>query len=210
MRPMTDKLTSGFDKDRARQSSFVPAPAKLTLATIEDPGLQVAAQYNPKEIQLTQPVTWAPHAVVGATKADAALMEFGGMQPQTTQVELFFDAFETGGTLPSGKTIAETIELLKKMAAVIDAASYRDEDSRPYNVVVTWGVGGFPKFLCVIESMVTKYTVFGPTGTALRAIVTLSLKEACLRKMDLQLRAEKHQNDHVARLKTTRGRSSST
>jgi hypothetical protein len=38
--------------------------------------------------------------------------------------------------------------------------------------------GSDHRFKCVIESISTKYTMFMPDGTPLRATVTLKLKEA--------------------------------
>jgi hypothetical protein len=46
---------------------------------------------------------------------------------------------------------------------------------------VAWGEimgGGTNKFMCVIIQISTKYTMFSSAGQALRAVVTLKLKEA--------------------------------
>jgi hypothetical protein len=177
---------------------------KLTITTCEQPKLQVVAQYNPRELQVTQPISWTTHQAPGTTKPDAMLVEFGGMQPQTMQIELFFDGFETNGYVPrathesASLTVEETIALLKKIASPRDASSTAEDMRRPYNCLVTWGTGGLPKLLCVIESLVTKYTMFAPDGRVLRATCTVSLKEANLERTELVRKAETEQAEHDA------------
>jgi hypothetical protein len=183
---------------------FQHSIARLTITTMEDKDLSVIAQYNPHELQITQPVTYNAHQTPKGQTEEVTLMEFGGVQPQTMQIELLFDGYEASGQMDvPGKdpiSIAATIDKLKKMSRIIDVHG-KEEQRRPYNCVVTWGSGGFPRFLCVIESLVTKYTMFGKDGRVLRATVTLSLKEADLNRTQLQLAAEKQQNAHKAGLR---------
>ena len=48
---------------------------------------------------------------------------------------------------------------------------------RPHYCVITWGERGLPGFRCVIESLVTKYTVFDADGVPLRATCVLKVTE---------------------------------
>jgi hypothetical protein len=41
--------------------SFVPARAKLCIASLDKPTLQVRAQYNPKELQIDKQLQWLDH-----------------------------------------------------------------------------------------------------------------------------------------------------
>ena len=84
--------------------SFEPAKAKLTIGSLDEAGLNVSAQYNPKELQVDQNVPWKkPEAAAkggGAapqgTQKDLNFMalEFTGAESRSMSVELLFDAFE--------------------------------------------------------------------------------------------------------------------
>jgi hypothetical protein len=53
-----------------------------------------------------------------------------------------------------------------------------EEEKRPPKVGVKWADGALPEFLGVVESVGTKYTMFLPDGTPVRATCTVSIKEA--------------------------------
>jgi hypothetical protein len=183
-----------------KKAAFLGAPAKLTIVSVENPKIEVAAQYNPKELQISQQIGWHAHQTPGATKTDAMLIEFDGMQPQTMSVELLFDGFENNGSFrlqdKTTTTVAEMIARLRTLASPRDPSSTDERMNRPYNCLVTWGVGGFPALLCVIESLAIKYTMLDADGVALRAVCTVGFKEANLDKTDLRKQAEKEQADH--------------
>ena len=152
----------------ANQTSFFQARSKLTIASIDRHTMRVEAQYNPKELSLTQPIKWDT-----ATPASHQDLEvtFGGVQPQTMQVELLFDGFE------DQTSVQPKIDQLKELAAVRVPGSTNEDHARPHVCLVVWGHDGLPRMSCVIEQIVTKYLVFGTTGAALRATCTVSLKE---------------------------------
>lgn len=154
---------------------FQRAAAKLSIASLDSTDLFVDAQYNPKELELSHTVGWADHKSTTG-QSTGLVSEFGGANPQTTQIELLFDGFETEGMAGRFK-VAKHIERLKQMTAVIDPTSKDPEKRRPHYCVVVWGNGGLPKLRCVIESMKTKYTMFSAEGEVLRATVTISVKE---------------------------------
>lgn len=170
--------------DAQHAVSFTSARAKLTIASI-DPGLDiaVAAQFNPKELQVVQTITWQEHQGLKPDEANDVLVEFAGMQPETMQVELLFDGMERGGRTDSrGPTVMKKIQDLKLLASPMKPDSKDDDLRRPPYCVVVWGDGTdglkMPRFRCVIESMTIKYTAWDTTGTVLRATVTLALKAA--------------------------------
>jgi hypothetical protein len=165
---------------------FSGARQKLTIASLDDSKIAVPAQFNPKELQVTQPIGWAEHASVHNSSPDDTVMEFGGMKPQTMQIELLFDGAESGGIVcsptdtgkSSEQSVTDLIAKLKTLASVRDRNSHDEDYLRPHYCVVVWGDRGVPRFRCVIESITTKYTMFSSDGVVLRAVCTVNLKEA--------------------------------
>lgn len=158
--------------------SFDPAKAKLTIGSLDDTGLTVSAQYNPKELQVDQTVPWkkpqAANQAGGAKGKDEEYLtlEFVGAEGREMSVELLFDGYEDKAS------IASKVGILEEMARVRDPSSSKETMRRPHHCIVSWGERGLPKFKCVIESLSTKYTMFSTEGTPLRATCTVKLKEA--------------------------------
>lgn len=146
---------------------------KLTLASL-DTQLTVTAQYNPRELQINQPVDWHEHQPVGGTP-DAWDIEFGGVKPQTLQLELLFDGAERDGA-----GVMESINDIMTLASAtfVDPASGR---RRPHFAVLVWGdvdqKRRMPRFTGIIESVATKYTMWSARGAVLRATCTVAMKE---------------------------------
>jgi hypothetical protein len=161
---------------KSNQILFQRAPAKLSIASLDGPiDLVVEAQYNPKELQLTQPIGWTDHVSTTGQNKDV-VTEFGGAKPQTLQLELLFDGYETGGV--AGKfTVAQHIARLKQLATVRSPSSDKEDERRPHYCLITWGERGLPALRCVIENLTTKYLMFSPFGQALRAMCTVNVKE---------------------------------
>lgn len=160
----------------SNQIPFQRAPAKLSIASLDGPiDLVVEAQYNPKDLQITQPISWTDHASTTGQNKDI-VTEFGGAKPQTMQIELLFDGYETGGV--AGKfTVAQHIARLKQLATVRYPGSDKEDERRPHYCLVAWGERGLPALRCVIENLTTKYLMFSPSGQVLRATCTVSVKE---------------------------------
>ena len=165
--------------------SFEPAKAKLTIGSLDDGGLTVSAQYNPKELQVDQNVPWkkpeaatktgAAGGAAGSSSGKPLEVEFTGAEGRTMTIEMLFDGYE-----PSGRkvNVTEMVKRLTKMATVIDSESSDEQKRRPHHCVISWGSRGLPKFECVIESLSTKYSMFSSEGEPLRATCTVKLKEA--------------------------------
>jgi contractile injection system tube protein len=171
--------------------SFEPAKAKLTIGSLDDTGLTVSAQYNPKELQVDQSVPWKKQEPANNSGAAGSggggggqqeksidnrmAIEFTGAEGRTMSVELLFDGVE-----PEGRYVNVTgqVAALQAMASVIDSESKDEKKRRPHHCVISWGQRGLPKFECVIESLSTKYSMFSTDGEPLRATCTVKLKEA--------------------------------
>jgi hypothetical protein len=169
--------------------SFERAKAKLTLGSLDE-GVEVKAQYNPKELQVDQSVPWKKPDSANKTGQNGAAggggggggggdggiaLEFTGAEGRTMSIELLFDGYEPDG---ESVDVAGEVAKLERMAAVRDPKSKDEKLRRPHHCVIAWGDRGLPKFQCVIESLSTKYTMFSGSGEPLRATCTVKLKEA--------------------------------
>jgi hypothetical protein len=143
----------------------------IFIGSLDDTGLTVEAQYNPKELQVDKNIPWQKKNQANKTGATGIQLEFTGAEGRSMSVELLFDGYEQKASVSS------PIEMLNQMASVIDPTSTDENKRRPHLCVCTWG-STVDNFKCVIESLSAKYTMFGEDGTPLRATCTVKLKEA--------------------------------
>jgi hypothetical protein len=163
-------------------SQFNNATARLSIGSCDVDTLHVDAQYNPKELQIDRSIQWSAVKQASQTapaRGDAAAhkgiqLEFTGAEGRSLTIELLFDGYEDGNP----DIVTSAIGKLETMASVRDPASRDETQRRPHLCVVSWGQRGLPKFRCVIESLSTKYMMFGGDGAPLRATCTVKLKEA--------------------------------
>jgi hypothetical protein len=152
--------------------TFIPPGAKISIGSLDEAGISVDAQYNPKELQIDKSVPWQKH---NKANANGLQLEFTGAEGRTMSIDLLFDGYEENAS------IQDSVAVLEKLATVREPNSSEDDMRRPHHCVVVWGqvMGGSDnKFKCVIEQISTKYTMFSQGGIPLRATVTLKLKEA--------------------------------
>ncbi len=152
-------------------SNFQTAKEKVSIGSLDEPGVQVTAQYNPKDLQVDLTVPWQKVNQANKSSAEGIHLEFTGANGREMTVELLFDSYEKGGS------IAGQVATIHKLASVIDPASDSEDKRRPHRCVVKWG-STVKSFRCVIESVSTKYTMFTDDGTPVRATCTVKLKEA--------------------------------
>lgn len=151
-------------------SNFRPAKTKISIGSLDD-GTQIEAQYNPKELQIDKSIPWQKVNQANNANQQGIHLEFTGAEGRSITVELLFDAYETGGS------IAGQVAKLEKLASVWQPGSTEENKRRPHRCVAKWGAA-LDSFRCVIESLSTKYTMFGDDGTPMRATCTVKLKEA--------------------------------
>ena len=169
------------DKNK-RTVAFLPARAKLCIGSLDEPELEVYAQYNPKELQIDKQITWQEHKSRNnrsknrQDKSAQDDLEFKGSPPRSMSIELLFDGYEIG------ESVERDIIALEKMASVPtpEAPAREEERRRPHHCIITWGAGtgGMRPFRCVIESLAVKYTMWDHGGLPLRATCTVKVKEA--------------------------------
>ena len=169
--------------------------AKFWILSLDEPGIAVSAQFNPKELQIDRGVPWSPPGEAGKEnkkkggggKKDAPAginLEFTGAKGRTLSVELLFDEYEAKDKVDPGfnVTVATAVSNLEKLASVRKPGSAVEDERRPHHCVCAWGTAlrsaEGNKFKCVIDSIATKYTMFDRAGNPLRATVTLKLQEA--------------------------------
>lgn len=161
-------------------SPFLPAHAKLWIASIDQPELEIRAQYNPSELQIDKEIQWHDHSErdnrMEPEQRDSSTqddLEFGGVGKRTTQVELLFDGYE------KGRSIEPDVARLELLSTVHHPLR-SPEELRPHHCLVGWGAepGGMRPFRCVIVSLSTKYTMWSTNGRPLRATCTVKFKEA--------------------------------
>ena len=138
---------------------------KLTIVGLEGDcdGLEVTAQFNPKEVGLERSVPWQKQK-----KKGPADLEYTGGEPKTMSLELLFDGFE------GGNDVSESVAALKKLIDPVPSLK------RPPKCTIIWGESArsMPRFDCIVEKVSVKYQMFAPDGGVLRATCTVSFKEA--------------------------------
>jgi hypothetical protein len=184
--------------------SFAP-PTRIKIGSVDDETITVTAQFNPAQLEISQTVPWkkpesankqnedkggkgGKAAKPGAAPAtdNAMALEFTGAEGRSMTLELLFDGFENDDLGFAKKedgaksqTVADKVGVLETLATIRVPDSKKDSERIPHKCVVTYkALGKSGKFVCVIESLTTKYTMFAPDGTPLRATCTVKLKEA--------------------------------
>jgi hypothetical protein len=160
---------------------FNSALAKIWIASIDRPDIEIRAQYNPKELQLDKQITWEDpkerNNQTGVRRRDSSSqtdLEFNGVSKRSMQVELLFDGYENGAS------VEPDVQVLEVLSTVWNPEASSEDERRPHHCLVGWGLAedAMRPFCCVIESLVTKYTMWSSRGTPLRATCTVKLKEA--------------------------------
>jgi len=144
---------------------------KLYIGSLDEPSIQVTAQFNPNQISVDKRIAWSKHK---DSRADIPHLEFTGGDGREMSLELTFDGYEQGASVQPDVEILNKLTLCRADPENEDAD---DDEKRPHRVVVVFG-GVFPKFKGVIESVNTKYTMFMKDGTPVRATCNVKFKEA--------------------------------
>jgi hypothetical protein len=184
----TDYLVAAAKAAKAslRASAVVDLPAnaappaggpaglkKLTILDL-DRGGGVAAQYNPRELQVDKAATWKQSET---NNGNAPELEFTSTAARSMTLELFFDTLETDGGDGQPLDVHKTfIKILQEFLLVIDAKGV-EEERRPPKAMVVWG-DDLERFVGVFESVSVKYTMFMPGGRPVRATASVKLIEA--------------------------------
>ena len=142
--------------------NFNTARTKLSIGSLDDLQCSLSAQYNPKELPVSKPVSWHD--------AGTMAVEYAGRASREISIELLFDGFE------AGKSVMTQLLVLDTLTSPQDWSSPRGTVNRPHRCVVTWG-DKMERFTCVITSFDTKFVMWNEDGMPVRAIATVKLKE---------------------------------
>ena len=141
--------------------------------------IEVPFLFNPAELSMTKTNSWKP---ADGKHVDSKPLEFGGGQPRTLGLELFFDTYELHDSkqlAPAGGDVRKYTDLLLEMMKV--QKDLGPEGGWPPQVMIEWGglqKGPTWQLSCYITSMTQKFLLFAPDGTPLRATVSLQLMQA--------------------------------
>lgn len=132
-------------------------------------GKSLEFRFNPKEYSVTKAATWNRPTNKGAKNSSRP--EYGGPQPQSVQLELFFDDWEGDGDLSSD--IETLLDWLKPTDKSINS-----KKPQPQLLHLEGGnTTPLANFKGVLKSVSAKYTMFKSDGTPVRALVTIQLEE---------------------------------
>lgn len=126
--------------------------------------------YNPTEVATSKAATW--HRPTTNSAESATSPEFTGAQPQTVDMELFFDAWSD----PAGDVSTEVNKLLS-WTRPTPASRSRRLPSPPV-VTFRWGTSrALADFKGYVKSVNARYTMFRLDGTPIRATCKVTLEE---------------------------------
>jgi nucleoid-associated protein YgaU len=146
-----------------------------SLNPIEPP---LYAQFNPTEMEFQKSAQIAEIAIPGL---DSPLLQFVRLQDEKLNLELFFDTTDTGMD-DNAKSVTLLTDQFYELIKI-------DSDTHaPPRLAFSWGQQ-FPggdiddakqqrtDFRCVVESCTQHFTLFSPSGTPLRAKLSVVLRE---------------------------------
>lgn len=145
---------------------------KAEIVSVES-GDRVKCLFNPKEYTFSKQNNWKDQQ----TGKNVPQIEFGGGQPATLQMELFFDTYaqfkSTGAPKDVRKEYTDRIwKLMIVDPALTDA---KNKKGRPPKVIFQWGQTWL--FKAVIASITQKFTMFIADGTPVRATLNVSFRQ---------------------------------
>lgn len=150
------------------ESSDAAGLARATIVNLDTPGAPIQCMFNPKEYAFSKQNRWQP----GQTKGtNVPRLEFGGGQPATLQMQLFFDTYE------SRKDVRKeyTEEIWRLMMVDETLKDPKNKKGRPPKVRFQWGSAW--SFDAVITSINQKFLLFLPNGTPVRATMDVSFQQ---------------------------------
>lgn len=146
----------------------VSSLAKAKIINLDKGGAGIPCLFNPKEYTFAKQNTWSQ----GKTKgANVPQLEFGGGQPATLKMSLFFDTYADGKDVRSEYTDA----IWGLMLIDESLKDKKNKKGRPPKVRFQWGEAW--SFDAVIASITQKFTLFLPTGTPVRATLDVSFQQ---------------------------------
>lgn len=166
---------------------------KLTISKTSG-GKEFNCQFNPTDFQISKVNNWVTEPAIGT---NTETLKFSGGAAQDISLKLLFDSIDprisergvlvsdslTGTSRVSYKlgiavTDREDYKLLKSFTEVDPRTQEQDHTNKgePPRLRVQWGT--YIAFIAVITQFTEHFLLFAPDGSALRAEVSLTLKQA--------------------------------
>lgn len=142
---------------------------KASLAEAEG-SKELKFRFNPKEYSIQKSATWS--RPTNKSAKSSAKPEFGGVQPQTVSMELFFDDWENPG--------ADLVEDINTLLGWLKPTgeSLNKKKPQPQILKLQWGSNkSLSEFQGFLKSVSVKYTMFKPDGKPVRATAQIALEE---------------------------------
>jgi hypothetical protein len=136
-----------------------------SLKLVRAEGKQEEFQLNPTAVATERTATW--QVADKPAQGDEPELEFTSSDGRSLSLDLAFDTMDSKENVYS-----KFIQSLESLTLVDPALQ------RPPMVKVIWSSNGLPTFSGVVQSMATKYTMFLPDGTPVRATATIKMKQA--------------------------------
>lgn len=145
---------------------------KAEIVSVES-GDRVKCLFNPKEYTFSKQNNWKDQQ----TGNNVPQIEFGGGQPASLQMELFFDTYAQAkaGGAPKDVRKEYTDKIWKLMIVDPKLVDAKNKKGRPPKVIFQWGQTWL--FKAVIASITQKFTMFIHDGTPVRATLNVTFRQ---------------------------------
>lgn len=145
---------------------------KAEIVSVES-GERVKCLFNPKEYTFSKQNNWKDQQ----TGKNVPQIEFGGGQPASLQMELFFDTYAQFKSTGSPKDVRKeyTDKIWKLMIVDPKLTDAKNQKGRPPKVIFQWGQTWL--FKAVIASITQKFTMFIHDGTPVRATLNVNFRQ---------------------------------
>jgi phage tail protein X len=144
------------------------------IINVDCPKDTVKVLFNPKEYTFKKSNQWQQKKKAGG---NVPKMTFGGGQPASLDMELFFDTYTEKRSGEDARDVrkAYTDAIWKLMAVDKTLHEERNDTGRPPIVRFQWGEAW--SFNAVITNISQKFTLFLPNGTPVRATLTVTFQQ---------------------------------
>jgi nucleoid-associated protein YgaU len=127
-------------------------------------------RFNPKEYSISKAATW--NRPTNKSAKSSSKPEFGGVQPQSVSMELFFDDWENPN--------ANLVQDIHKLMGWLKPSDESLDKKKPQPQILKFQWGGnesLSEFKGFLKSVSVKYTMFKPDGKPIRASANITLEE---------------------------------
>ena len=143
---------------------------RASLAEVDGDKTALKFRFNPKEYAISKSATW--NRPTNKSAKHASKPEFGGVQPQTVTMELFFDDWEN----PDADLVHDINTLLGWLKP--SGESLDKKKPQPRILQFSWGSNkSLSEFKGFLKSVSAKYTMFKSDGRPIRATAQIALEE---------------------------------